>query len=397
MQPQMSALEAYKAQQAAAATSGANNYYLTGEAKTKRLFKAGQSKVAEETVRILANAKRIEESKNPYFEEVFFHLREVRNPNGGTNKEYELYCPNKNDGEYCPMCAKEKEILDTAFAARKALREQIGEDAAKKDEPTKAMFREANNYQARRFYMVEVIDRARQIEGKKFWFIKENKVGTGIWDKLKPQMDKMIADGYDFSDPQQGFDLSLTCVDTARHDNKGTYRNVSVVSFARNPSPLSTSLEETSRILGDATEWRQLKRPAHVKGYLDSTQFLAETAAGRMPIWDETIPNGKFSGVWVLTQPNGQRIHATYDKSPEALAANTNQGQLPSLEATQMGTPAPQVAPQSLQQAAPQQQAAAQSAYTPPVPAPVPQAQPAAPAGGTYSYNPKGDDNDLPF
>ena len=446
----MNTLDAYRAAQAAeAAPKGGAGFYLRSEDKKKKIYKAGAAKSSIETVRLLHNAQRMAEGGDPFYTQAFFHLREVRG-NDGQAREYELYCPKLNDGGICPLCAKEQTHKEAGFARRDELKAQgiLDPTQLKADTFAHSQFVEANKWAARKFTVVELVERSKQFEGKKFWFIKDHQKQQGVWDKLKPQLDAMVRSGLDVTDPQTGFDLELTVVDEPRFDGRGTFRAVSAMTFARVATQLAMTAEETAMLSSDATVWRQVKRPAEVRGYLNSAEFLAESAQNRMPIWDDKYQaaGAKYGGAWVVYPPGGQPFHALYENSPEALAARQNAGTVPVLEATTMGAqpqayvapqhqqstsqaPAPQLAqyqqpqyqqapPAQYQQApapqhqqvtqpqyqqttqpqyqqAPVSQAPAPQAYTPPAAGPA--AQPMQPTGGVQSYQNSADQDELPF
>lgn len=381
----LEAFRAAKAAELAAKRGGADSFYVSPEEKKKRLYKAGQANTPTESIRIIASVARIAQEKNPFYDRAYFHIFAVPNQGRSGNREYEIYCPKKNDGGHCPVCDKEGGLVKQGFDRRDLVKKESGEEAMKLDPTAKAFFREANKYEARGFTVLDIVERARQIEGKKFAFIKDHQRKQGGWDKIEPQIAAMDKDGIDFTDPNEGYDLTLTIVDADRPDGQSTYRAISAATFDRKPSKLAPTEAESQTLANDPLEWRQVKKPASVPGYLTAEQFLEETAAGRMPTWDEKVPNGKFNGAWVIYPANGKPFHALRQNS----AAATNQGVAPTAVPTQLGTPVAAPAPAFTAQ--------------PVTPAPVaPAAQPVAPAqtgptGGVHSYNNPNEDDGLPF
>lgn len=382
---------AYMAAEAAKAATTGDGYFLVGAARAGRTYRPGGTQkqgLATEKVRILPSLARIEAGANPFYQEVYMHL--IDKPMGFRG-EQEIYCPLKNDGQPCALCARESELVKQGHAIRDEVKKQYGEEAAKADKPSTELYKMANKFQPRRFYVVDVVERSKQLEGKKYWFIKEHYKKAGVWDKLYPQIDAFMKKGQDFSDVNIGFDLELTVQDFPNVSNTGTYRDVNSLMFSRDASPLATTEDEITRILGDGLEWRQLKKPLAVKGYLNPTQFIQETVAGRMPVWDDNYESGgKYKGAWLMTNADGTKFHALYKNSPEALASAQNQGTVPGLEVTQMGIPAPAAPVQAPVPAQPL--AATQAAPRPVSPAPV---ENPGPASGTHSYQQGLDD--LPF
>jgi hypothetical protein len=390
----VNALEAYRASKAAeeAAKRGGDSFYVSPSEKKKRIYKPGVAKTPTEQLRIIASVTRINQGKNPFYDRAYFHIFAVPNQGRPGNREYELYCPKKNDGKPCPVCDKEDALKKKGFDRRDEVKAAHGEQAMKDDPQAKAFLREANKYEARGFTVLDVVERARQIEGKKFAFIKDHQRKQGGWDKIEPQIAIMDKDGIDFTDVNEGYDMTLTIVDADRPDGQGTYRAISAATFDRKPSPLGNGGEESARLASDPLEWRQVKKPASVPGYLNADQFLAETAAGRMPIWDEKVPNGKYTGAWVIYPPNGQPFHAFYQNSPEA-QAKQNQGAAPVGQPTQMGSPVAAPVPVAPVAPAPVYPAPAPAApaFTAQPVTPVPAT---GPTGGTFAY---GENDGLPF
>ncbi len=378
-------LDGYRQAQAAAAAGGPNtSYYLKKEQRELKEFKPGKTGVMNEKFRFVLNpvqvAARIAAGKDPYFDLYYAH---EFTSNGRT---YMTPCPAKNAGEPCKACEREGVLKQQGFDRLKMLKQTLSNEDAKKDPECKAFFKQANLYGTRTFYVVRGINRANQANGVRYWFIKESYVKKGIWDQLGPQIDLMVQSGLDIADPAQGRDLNLVIADLDKFDGSGTYKGVTGMSFDPVPTPLALSQDEVNRLVNDSLEWKQLREPLAVRGWLTPSEFIEEAINNRMPYWDTNVKVGDYNGAWIITPPGGQPFVATYENSPEKRNQAAKSITESDLQATHLGVnptqPVYQAAaphPQPAYQApAPQTQ---QPAYAPapqqqPTYAPAPQQQP---------------------
>lgn len=386
-----SVLDSYRtAQQAAASTSaGGNSYYLPKAAREQREFKPGANGVGAEKFRLVVNPNQLVPGKNPFYDVYYAHEFQS---NGRT---YMTSCPKKNFGEPCASCDKEEALKTQGFERRKAIKAQYGEEAMKNDPEAKATLKSANYYGARKFYVVRGVNRANQNLGIRYWFIKESYTNKGIWDNLGPMIDAMVNAGIDISDPYQGRDINLTISDLPKFDGSGTYKGVTSMMFDPVPTPLALSEEEVNRLIHDPLEWKQLRQPLAVRGWLNASQFIEEAVNGRMPYWDKNVKVGDFAGAWIITPPGGVPFVATYENSPEKQAAQSQPVNEADLHATHLGAPA---SPQAPAYQAPQQPAYAPAPVAPQQPtyAPAPQA-PVAPQQPAYAPAPQAPAYQAPY
>ena len=179
------------------------------------------------------------------FEEGHFHVVQV---NGQWRK---LYCRQHNDGETCPLCEVEKALKATGNEEDKKL---------------------AKTYQASKFYMARVIDRAKEEDGIKIWRFKHNYKGEGELDKMIPLFTKKG----DISDPREGRDLVIML-------GRGDKNNTKVTSImAEDPSMLTTDKTKANVWMKDETTWKTVYKASPI-------DYLEIIANGDTPVWDKKL------------------------------------------------------------------------------------------------------------
>jgi hypothetical protein len=377
-------------QQAAQAGSGSgDSYYLLREARVKRVFEPKQTT----KVRLVINPALFGTDKiGRYGEQVaYFHEPLTGHPNG--INRLELYCPKKNDGKPCATCDKEQALIKEAMDTRKA-------NNGVKGERDTALFKQANNFQARKYHVLRLVEPSRLADGTKYWFIKDDFRKQGTWDLIHPVLESLISQGIDYASPANGRDFTVTMVERNKPNGVGTYSAVGgfMPDFA--PTTLGSSQQEGDHYQHDPLEWRQLKKPLSIRGYYDLDQLLLMAAQGRvMPYWDKDAPNGQYKGNWVIFNEANQPVYADYDKSPEYLARQHQQPQISEASLQQAPNPlqhnpyaAPaQAAPAAMGYGAPASTQAtvvdvnSGQTYPAQAQAPTGYAQPAAPAPMGYA------------
>ena len=203
--------------------------------------------------------------KSP-FEEAHFHEIQV---DGQWRK---VYCPHKNDGEACPFCEAERELMATGKK----------EDA----EIAKA-------YRSRKFYVVKGIDRMKPDEGVKFWRFKHNYKAEGIIDKIIP----LFEEEGDITDPKAGRDLLISM----GKDDKGYTKITSILVKDKEPLGEPNQVKEW---MEDELTWRDV----YSKKPYDYMEILL---AGKTPTWDSV--KGKFVPQGEQTQANVSANSEMYD------------------------------------------------------------------------------------
>ncbi len=153
--------------------------------------------------------------------------------------------------EPCPFC----EAKDALYAT--------GKDADKEL---------AKKYNARKMYVVKVIDRANEEEGVKFWRFNHDFRKEGILDKI---FGVLQAVKKDVTHPETGRDLMLTI------NRNPTTKAITVSSVSHmDPSPLSTDPALVAAWTTDARTWKDVYA---VKSY----DFLEIIVRGGVPVWDK--------------------------------------------------------------------------------------------------------------
>jgi hypothetical protein len=253
-----------------------------------------------------------------HIEEAFFHVV-ITNASGGKKKHGTvIYCPAHNDAKVprldkngqplldtngqkimtpppCPLCDKAKKMLiqqNPSLKGRK--KETLNASELIIYEKNKAIFTEANKWDAKKFYIVRGIDKGTEKDGVKFWRFKHNFKSQGTLDKLLPILQE-YTDMYqvDFADPKFGTDLSITTNDS--EFNGHVYKQISAINF-RGKSLLSNDSVVMQSWLEDNTTWRDVFLPKKAPN-ITSFEFLEMVVSGTNPYWDDTDSNNKH---WVF-------------------------------------------------------------------------------------------------
>ena len=165
-------------------------------------------------------------------------------------------CLTKHGDTPCPFC-------ETRALLRAEGTEQ-GKESAKK-------------FNARRYYIIRVIDREKESEGVKFWRIQESYDKTGTFDKIVSAFKVMKRD---LSDPTNGMDLVLTLA----RNSKGYPIVQNVTPMGQ--SALSDDAELMEKWLADNRTWRDVYA---TKPY----EYLEIVVKGGEPTYDKKL------GRWV--------------------------------------------------------------------------------------------------
>ena len=215
---------------------------VSNEERLKKYFteklKKGE-KSAEKTFRLLPSG---DATKSP-FVETYYHEMSV---NGKFEK---IHCVKLNDGGECKLC----EAKDALY-----------EDGSKK---AKAM---ASSYTARKFYVVNGIDRDNAEHGVKFWRFKHKYTGDGVMDKLIPILKRKG----NIMDPRTGRDIIINTV----RNEKGW-------------SVVTSIMTEDEGILCDpksaeAKEWMKNTETCRDVYAVKSVEFVTIVAEQKTPVWD---------------------------------------------------------------------------------------------------------------
>ena len=159
-------------------------------------------------------------------------------------------CLKHEKGEACPFCEAREALLATGKESDKEL---------------------AKKYNARKMYVVKVIDREHEDEGVKFWRFNHDYRKEGIYDKI---IGVLNAIKKDVTNAETGRDLLLTI--------NRNMNNIPVVSAVASldPSALSEDQELKDLWLADARTWEDVYS---VRTY----DYLENIVRGGIPVWDK--------------------------------------------------------------------------------------------------------------
>jgi len=254
-----------------------------------------------------------------HIEEAFFHVIPI-NAAGGKKKFGIIYCPAHNDPKVqkldgngkplldgnghplmipasCSLCAKNKKLLSTQDPSLRGIKkENMNEVQLKIKESNDKIYKEANGWSAKKFYIIRGIDKGAMKDGVKFWRFKHNFTNQGVLDKLLPIL-KEYMEKYqlDFSDPVNGTDLNITMTDTIHNLTKRVYKTISAISAdgksALHPDPIIVK-----QWLDDDIIWRDVYPPKKAPNVLPY-EFLEMVTNGTSPYWEDTDAQNKH---WVF-------------------------------------------------------------------------------------------------
>ena len=226
------------------AASGGQNKFTNQEDRMKKYFTTILPKgvsSAEKRIRILPS-----KDDSLLFKEVKFHEIQV---DGDWTK---LYDP-AQDGNRSPL-NEVKEAL-----------EATGKDAD---------LELSKSYRSRKFYIVKLIDRDKELDGPKFWRFKHNSKGDGVMDKIAP----IFRTKGDITDPIDGRDLILT-LNLSKSNNGKDYTSISSV-IPDDKAPLHTDPAKAKEWLDDELVWSDVYAKR-------SEDYLDMVANGEVPQWDK--------------------------------------------------------------------------------------------------------------
>jgi len=161
-------------------------------------------------------------------------------------------CLKHEKDEPCPFCEAREALLATGNEADKEL---------------------AKKYNAKRMYVVKVIDRGAEEEGVKFWRFNHDYRKEGIFDKIHGVLTSLKTNR-DVTNPETGRDLAITI-----NRNQNGVPVVSAV-VALDSTPLSEDSEKSSTWLADSRTWEDVYS---VKSY----DYLEIIVKGGLPVWDK--------------------------------------------------------------------------------------------------------------
>lgn len=229
----------------------------------------------EKRIRILPT----KDGSSPFIE-VKFHEIQV------DGKYVKLYDP-AQEGKRSPLNEVYQSLMDTGVEADKEI---------------------AKGYRSRKFYIVKVIDRDREIDGPKFWRFKHNSKQEGILDKIFP----IFRNKGDITDIEKGRDLTLTLTLTKSGTGK-EYTTISSI-IPEDPSPLSADAEQVKKWVDDTLVWSDVysKKPE---------EYLQMVANGETPKWNadakKWVSNAQGEETIAGSEPEGAVEDSQAEQEPD--------------------------------------------------------------------------------
>jgi len=272
-----------------------------------------------------------------HIEEAFFHVVTTNAAGGKKKHGTVVYCPAHNDVKVkkmdsngnpvldssgiqimipapCPLCAKNKKLIATQDQSLKGIKkENMNDDQLKIKAKNDEIYKDAIKWEAKKFYIVRGIDKGQEKDGVKFWRFKHNYKNQGTLDKLLPIIQEyMEVQQADFSNPQNGTDLSIIMTDS--EFNGHVYKTISAISY-RGKSPLHSDPLVARQWLDDDIIWRDVflpKRAPNTTPY----EFLEMIVRGENPYWDDTDASNKH---WVFpNRPDLEEAANTRNRNLDA-------------------------------------------------------------------------------
>lgn len=196
----------------------------------------------------------------------------------------------------CPFCKEEERLLNMQDKSIIGLKkDDLTPEQKTIFDKNSVLFKEANKYKAKLWYIVAGIDRMSERDGKKFWRFKDAYKKNGVYDKLLPVINDFVQskEVAPFN-VEKGIDFSITVVD-ASMPNGAKYKEVSMITVS-DQKPLHTDPKIADQFLNDKTSWRDVYTPT-VAPNITSTQFLEMVLKNQTPYWDDSNPKDKH---WVF-------------------------------------------------------------------------------------------------
>jgi hypothetical protein len=325
------------------------NQNLNGNAAEIAALKEKMRKIQEEQAKKNVSPKRKGEEllkkffipKNPtemfrilppkqgrdFYETAFFHEVMVNTPSG-YKKKSSIYCPRHNnpkvprldvngnpilDGngkpimDYapCPLCDKYDSIISTQDPSVKFIKKDNMNDYQKKILANNTeILKKANEWKARKFFILKGIDKGQEKDGIKFWRFKETFDGQGVWDKLFPITYLYVNQkNKDFTNEKEGCDLIILSLEKENKRTRKMYPAVSVIT-ASESCPLHGDPHVIQQWLSDTMTWREVFKPKSAPN-ITPYEYMQMIVNGVDPYWNDVDANNKH---WVF--PNNPELQS---------------------------------------------------------------------------------------
>lgn len=210
-----------------------DNYFTT--------YIADGVKAATKEIRILPTV----DGKSPF---VVVHAHKIQVEGKWTT----FTCLKHEKNEPCPFCEAREALLATGKDSDKEL---------------------AKTYNAKKMYVVKVIDRNAEEEGVKFWRFNHDYRSTGTYDKIYAVLTALKKDR-DITSATNGRDLTISI----SRDQNNKPQIVSINS--QDSGPLSEDATKLATWTADVRTWEDVYA---VKSY----DFLEIIVKGGIPAWDK--------------------------------------------------------------------------------------------------------------
>jgi hypothetical protein len=197
-------------------------------------------------------------------------------------------CLKHQKGEACPFCEAREELLATGKDSDKEL---------------------AKKYNARKMYVVKVIDRENEDWGVKFWRFNHDYRKEGIFDKIHGLL-TTLKTNKDITNVESGRDLAISI---QRNRNK-----IPVVTSiaAQDATPLTDDAEKAEKWLNDTRTWEDVYS---VRSY----DYLEIIVKGGIPVWDKDEKKFVDKEALKNTSTNEEEITLGIDNVKANLQATT--------------------------------------------------------------------------
>jgi hypothetical protein len=197
-------------------------------------------------------------------------------------------CLKHQKGEACPFCEAREELLATGKDSDKEL---------------------AKKYNARKMYVVKVIDRENEDWGVKFWRFNHDYRKEGIFDKIHGLL-TALKTNKDITNVESGRDLAISI---QRNKNK-----IPVVTSiaAQDATPLTDDAEKAEKWLNDTRTWEDVYS---VRSY----DYLEIIVKGGIPVWDKDEKKFVDKEALKNTSTNEEEITLGIDNVKANLQATT--------------------------------------------------------------------------
>jgi hypothetical protein len=277
-------------------------------------------------------------------EKAFFHYVPVNKAIASGKGRRKIYCPAHNSprvpkldstgqpirdeqgnpvlvAQRCPLCeraASIKKNLDNSIKYIK--KEDMTPEQLVIREKNSAIFKEAGQWEAKKYYIVRGIDKGKAKDGIKYWRFKHNFKNQGVLDKLVPALKLFHEEhGKNPTDVNEGSDLYINVVDSSFGNIQ--YKDVSSIT-AKKPTPLYDDPIVVKQWLSDTSTWRDVYKEASMTRVLTSEQYLDRVAAGTDPYWDDRDQDNKR---YVFPDPADAELMAKANEKTESLDSDSNE------------------------------------------------------------------------